>query len=151
MKRLHSTFPLRVMAFSAIAMSFFAPEPLQAAERVTRDIGRCVVNLALPRFGPVAESGGATGPVKALIQLGPGGKITNIAFKDGELGHHQEISGYLKMSEFAPSCAGKTVEILFSFRIDDRGSPNCRFMWINFRGPNHFVLTLLPRTQAIID
>ena len=104
---------------------------------------RCIEELPLPRFGPTARGAGPAEGIKVQVELDSGARLRSLTFDGGLDGHHYEIGLYMKAAKFTPSCAGRRLELKFSFVI--KGEKTYE-PWVNitFRGPNHFVLTTPP-------
>lgn len=110
----------------------------------------CVQELKVPRFGLAAFSAGSSQePVVSIAEIGSGGRLTRVQFRNGNRDHREEIEYYLRMSTFNPSCAGRRVQILFSFRIEGPEMAH-HVSWIEFKPPNHFVIYTNP-VRAVID
>lgn len=109
----------------------------------------CVVDLHLPRFGPIARAARSSGEIVSKIRLGASGEVAGVEFVGGEEGHRVEIASYLKESKFSPKCARRAVEIRFRFEVI--GAPiDYPFSWVAFEAPNRFVIYTRP-INAILE
>ncbi len=108
----------------------------------------CAVNLVLPRFGPASRVAGSGGPVVATFNIDRNGYAVQLKLSGGEDQHRSEVSTYLRESKFAPRCAGRTLEMRFSFVINGEALlyPTS---WVEFESPNHFSILTRPVKPSI--
>ncbi len=142
--------PALLFTLSAFCFGILFQRASAQQNQALTSLSPCVIDLKVPRFGPGAYADGETDvPIVSLIEIGQGGRLTTVKFRGGKRGHRSEIERFLRSSTFSSSCAGRHVEIQFSYRIE---GPTGQYhtLWIEFKPPNHFVIFTNPRA-AIID
>jgi hypothetical protein len=112
---------------------------------------QCVTEIEVPRYSWVAR--GAihdTGTVTIDLRIGRSGAMEDIQTKGPDQRLIKEVTSFLEAgAKFSPSCEGKRVQMLFTFRME--GEPtHYPFTRFTFRPPNHFIVTS-QRTFPTVD
>jgi hypothetical protein len=88
--------------------------------------------------------------VVALITAGPLGRVSRIDVSGGATGTRANLKAHLEHAvEVEPACAGRTLELVFTFRIGGIVSRRPRTE-VFFQGPNHFIIQKEPQ-MAYLD
>jgi hypothetical protein len=101
----------------------------------------CVTRLQLPVYPPIAQSARLSMSLTAVVALTSAGAAQTIAFEDisGERSDlaklfFPELERSLRASQFSAACGGKSVRLIFDFRMN--GDPPNKMIWFAF--PNRF-------------
>ena len=97
-------------------------------------------SLELPTHGLIAARAPRSGTVKAALQIGPGGALSNVEFTSDEPILEREVQVALNLSQFRKRCAGQRFEIVFSFELQDPPTDSILPPNVRFRPPNRFEL-----------
>jgi hypothetical protein len=100
----------------------------------------CVSSLELPTHGLLAARARQSGTVTASLQIGPGGSLAKSHFASDDPALEREVQIALNLSRFKKSCAGKKVEIIFSFELEDPPADSVLPPDVRFLPPNRFEL-----------
>jgi hypothetical protein len=89
------------------------------------------------------------GSVRAIVTIGNDGKTERVDAITPDTNLAEEVRGYLiRHAEFDGTCAGKRVELIFTFKQD--GEPEYTPpVWVKFRPPNHFIIITRPKEPEI--
>jgi hypothetical protein len=122
---------------------------LAAEQKASTSLSPCVQDLKIPKFGPGARAAGDSAqPVISIVEIGANGSPAKIEFRNGDQRHRHEIEWYLRDSSFSSACAGKRIEIRFSFRIEGPRA-NYHTLRIEFKPPNHFLIFTNPLRPTV--
>ena len=101
----------------------------------------CVTRLQLPVYPAIAQSALLTKTLTAAVVVANDGSAQSVSFESisGErvdFAHlfFGTLEQSLKASQFSATCGGRTVRLVFDFRLD--GDPPNKAIW--FRFPNGF-------------
>lgn len=105
----------------------------------------CVSRLRVPAFPAVAQSARMQPELKAAIKIGPDGRLASYDV-EGLLERYRsvftpELDNSLQKSQFRSACAGKTVQLVFSFKLDRVFGEAGNLVW--FEAPNRFTVTAI--------
>lgn len=122
----------------------------RAQARESRVDLSCVTALELPTHGLLAARAPRSGTVHATIEIGPGGDISRINFASDSPTLEGEVRVALNLSRFSQHCAGRSVDFVFSFTLEDPPTdyilpPSTRFV-----PPNRFEF-IFRRVKASVD
>lgn len=109
----------------------------------------CIEEMEIPRYSYVARLALKTGTVHALVKIGEGGRLSDVILDAPDPRLADEVRGWIKhTARFRPSCAGREVRLLFTFRLE--GEPtHYTFAIVRFRPPNHFIIISQPLLSII--
>ena len=79
----------------------------------------CMSSLELPTHGLLAARASSSGTVKASLQVGPRGSLSKTTFTSDDPILEREVQIALGLSVFGKRCAGRTLEVVFSFLLQD--------------------------------
>jgi hypothetical protein len=109
----------------------------------------CVEEIEIPRYSAVARLALKTGTVRALIKIGKEGRLGDVTLDAPDPRLADEVRGWVKHTgRFLPSCAGREVTLLFTFRLEGEAT-HYPFAIVRFRPPNHFIIISQPRLPVI--
>ena len=113
---------------AAVAVSFAGCQRQRPADGPNID---CVERLEVPTYPPIAESARISAIVTTAIVLGPQGTLNSIAI-DGVMPasagrparpiplFNTSVDRAIRSSKFSSACGGKTVRVIFNFRLSSR-------------------------------
>ena len=138
MKRLHA----RTMGWSIpLAISLASSIVLGARQVEETSNVACVKRLQLPIYPPIAQDARLSMSLTTAIVLASDGSAQSISFEriSGERADlaklfFSELERAMRRSQFSSTCGGKTVRLVFEFRMN--GNPPDKMMWFGF--PNRF-------------
>ena len=109
----------------------------------------CIKELSVPRYTYLARRAATGGTAKAVVTVGPGGKVDTVDIITSEPDIGQEVRTYLvERSTYVEACVGRKVELLFTFRLE--GKPEWHPpVWVRFRPPNQFIIISRPEKPII--
>jgi hypothetical protein len=111
----------------------------------------CVTRLQLPVYPAIAQSARLPMTLTAAVVVANDGSAQSVSFEsssgkreDSRL-FHGVLEQSLKASQFSTSCSGKTVRLVFDFRLD--GPPPNKAIWFTY--PNRFeIWEVSPKIQT---
>ena len=119
----------------AMAMASCAQHPAESSNAM------CVTRLQLPVYPAIAQSARLSMSLTAAVALTPAGVAQTIAFEgiSGERADlaklfFPELERVLRASQYSAACGGKTVRLIFDFRMN--GDPPNKSIWFGY--PNRF-------------
>lgn len=113
----------------------------------------CVNSLELPTRGLFAARAPGSGSVRAMVTIGKEGTLSKMQFTtDGPAPQvlEAEVRVALDSSRFEQRCSGRTLEFVFSFRVEDPPTDFILPPAVRFQPPNHFEL-VFRRVKANLD
>ena len=110
----------------------------------------CVERLEVPAFPGVAEFAQVDTGVAAAVLLAQDGSVKEVSFDvtkgmdyAGKL-FFPAIEKALRSSQFAASCGGITVRMIFDFPLPIRSEAGETIQTVRFKHPNRFEVALTP-------
>jgi hypothetical protein len=109
----------------------------------------CVEHLEIPPFPPIPQTARVQSTISAAIALADGGRVESVVYGAvaGEVRSTDlftpTIERFVRASRFAANCGGKTVRLIFLFRLITPPEPDERVL--AFEYPNRFVVSAPPR------
>ena len=130
-------------------MFFFPSTLLVSSICAAADLG-CIKDIELPRYSFLARRSPQGGTVRAIVRIGENGKAEGISTPSADENLASEVRNVLMdETSYQTSCRGKSVELLFTFRIE--GEPaTYPFMTYHFEPPNHFTIVSEPKKPHIL-
>jgi|SRR3954470_4574730 TonB family protein len=131
-----SSLLILVNIAAAASMSGCGP---QGSERDV--IVPCVRHLRIPNYPPLAQSARVTGDVSVVFDVDSTGQPSRVTLQDAtskllitvsEASLRDQVRGW----RFLPECAGTTMRVRFSLRLDDEAAPA-----VFYDSPGVFTLT----------
>ena len=109
---------------------------------------KCADRLVLPRFSSASRVAGSGGPVTARFTIDEKGTAVRVEMAGGAEEHRSEIAIYLGESRFSRRCAGRRLELRFTF-VESGGALLYPVSWVEFESPNHFLIWTRPLKPII--
>ena len=113
----------------------------------------CVERLEVPTFPGIAEFAQVDTGVAAAVLLAQNGTVEKVSFEvtkgmeyAGKL-FYPAVDKAMKASQFAASCGGRTVRLLFDFPLPQRSEGGESIQSVRFKHPNHFEVALTPAPE----
>lgn len=110
----------------------------------------CVERLEVPAFPGIAEFAQVDTGVAASVLLAQGGSVEKVSFEvtkgmeyAGKL-FYPAVEKALRSSQFATSCGGRTVRMIFDFPLPQRSEAGESIQTVRFKHPNQFEVALTP-------
>ena len=83
-----------------------------------------------------------------MVTIADGGRISEIELTPPNPDLGDEVQAYLRSSKYSEQCAGRKVEIKFTFLLE--GEPEATPpVFVRFQPPNRFVIVSRPRKPMI--
>jgi hypothetical protein len=118
-------------------------------DATTGTLTDCVSELTLPIDGLARAAGGSSGQIATVLHIGEGGQLASVKFQGGKELFRRQIDKAMRLSKFAPKCAGRTLTVIFSFEIQGEPLDNPG-VWFSFSSPNHFTLHTHPKATEVL-
>lgn len=117
-----------------------APNGQTSAER---EFCKCVKELKVPRYSPIARKARMSGTATARITIGRDPKSHDVVVDGVEKPLSVLVESSLRASDYASECEGLKFDMFFTFAVAGRpgASPEHSF---SFKPPNQFVITVNP-------
>lgn len=115
---------------------------LVSAPATADELTKCVVALNLPVLGIPARWADSGGDVQTDVLIGKDGKVAKMTTIAPELQLRIEVETQLVSSEFRPSCAGRTLRLIFTFQFEGEPTHERRPPKVLFQPPNRFTIKL---------
>jgi hypothetical protein len=100
----------------------------------------CVTSLELPTHGLIAARAGSSGTVNAHLRLGENGKVSELRLTGDSPALEGEVRVAIELSKFARRCKGRTIDLIFSFTLEDPPGDSIIPPRTRFFPPNRFDL-----------
>lgn len=101
----------------------------------------CVASLELPTQGLFAARAATSGTVTAVISLDAGGRLAALKLTGNDEFLKGEVGVSLSGSRFTPKCRHRSVEVIYSFTLEDPATDLIIPPAVRFVPPNRFELT----------
>ena len=117
-----------------------------AARLFAQDGIGCIKDMMVPSYTHVARRSAEGGDVRARVTIGWRGHVDQMNTGKADENLAEEVRNFLsKSTTYDPACQGKTVELIFTFRLEGEPEPNPP-VWVRFQAPNRLVIISRPRS-----
>jgi hypothetical protein len=102
----------------------------------------CIDRLQMPTFPALARKARVQGTINAVVVLSPQGSVQTMNTK----GHPllvPSVEDIIRTAKFRSDCGGKTVTLVFDFRLAGSGSQQ-PMQSVSFGAPNRFWIAVQP-------
>jgi len=103
----------------------------------------CVERIQIPAFPPLARMARVEETINAAVLLSSRGSVRAISTGKGHPLFLPSVEGVIRAATFHSECAGKTVTLVFDFRLAGLGSEQ-PMQSVTFGAPNKFSITVKP-------
>ena len=100
----------------------------------------CVGALELPTRSILSSRAVTSGTVIVTVQVGIDGKAAQIDMLGESAALKGEVQVAMTLSTFLPKCAGKKLELVFAFKLEDPPSESILPPGVRYMPPNRFEL-----------
>jgi len=100
----------------------------------------CVGALELPTRSILSARAVTSGTVIVTVQVGIDGKAAQIDMLGESAALKGEVQVAMTLSTFLPKCAGKKLELVFAFKLEDPPSESILPPGVRYMPPNRFEL-----------
>jgi len=109
----------------------------------------CIAEMTVPRYSLSSRRSTRGGDVAATVSIGVDGRPSSIDLRSDDTNLAEEVQVFLsRHTTYASNCAGKKVELMFTFRLEGEAEINPP-VWVRFRPPNHFIIVSRPRLPIV--
>jgi len=138
-----------LLVFAGIVAVVWCSTPPVGGADEWQGVG-CIEEIEIPRYSAVARLALKPGTVRAQIKIGKNGQLSDVTLEAPDPMLANEVRGWLKHTgRFRPSCAGREVTLLFTFRLEGEAT-HYPFAIVRFRPPNHFIIISQPSLPHIL-
>ena len=140
---------IRAIVLATFLTLISASESLAEGAEATNDLS-CFRSLVLPTTGLLAARASESGTVRAFVEIGETGALTRLDLEGNDPLLKGEVQVALTVSKFDPSCRNRTIQVEFSFILEDPPTAYILPPVVKFSSPNRFTL-VFRRVMASLD
>lgn len=127
-----------MIAIVCLVCLFACSSIAQAQKPESRVDLSCIGSLELPTHGLLAARAPHSGIVVATIKIGSGGALSKVKLAGDSPILEGEVRVALDNSSFTSRCAGRTLEFVFAFTLEDPPTDSILPPAARFLPPNRF-------------